>query len=403
MSLSGAMNTAVSALKSQSQALSVISNNLANSSTTGYKSVTTSFASLVTQMSNGNTYNGAGVTSSARQNVSAQGNIESTSNNTDLAIDGNGMFAVRYGADNNSVYFTRNGEFDQDKNGYLVNNNYYLMGWPTDENGKLTVTESSATLQKINVTNNVSSVKATTTAAIDADLGPTSATSSNYATSMEIYDALGNLHTVDMAWSKTGTNQWSLSFSSDDGTTTTAATALTFDGTGALTSPSPASVNLAFTWSNGASNSAIAVDLSSLTQTYGSAGVNQTSTDTDGHPAGKLLEVSVGSDGTVTASYDNGEAIPIYKVAVATFPNYDGLSALSDGIYQASSFSGDYTLHTAGEGGSGTIDGSCLESSTVDTADEFTRMIVAQQAYSAASQVITSAKDMFDSLISAVR
>jgi len=113
--------------------------------------------------------------------------------------------------------------------------------------------------------------------------------------------------------------------------------------------------------------------------------------------------VTIGSDGTVTASYDNGQAIPIYKVALATFPNYDGLAAMSNGVYQASSYSGDYTLHTAGMGGSGTIDGSSLESSTVDTADEFTRMIVAQQAYSAASQVITTAKGMYDSLISAMR
>jgi len=228
-------------------------------------------------------------------------------------------------------------------------------------------------------------------------------TSNTYTTSMEVYDALGNLHTISMNWAKTGTNQWDLSFSSADGTTTTATTSLTFDGSGKLTSPSPATVALDFAWNNGASDSAITVDLSSLTQTYGSSGVNQSAANTNGHASGKLLGVTIGSDGTVTASYDNGQAIPIYKVALATFPNYDGLAAMSNGVYQASSYSGDYTLHTAGMGGSGTIDGSSLESSTVDTADEFTRMIVAQQAYSAASQVITTAKGMYDSLISAMR
>lgn len=403
MSLSGAMNTAVSALAAQSQALSVISNNLANSGTTGYKSVTTSFSSLVTQTFNGTAYSGAGVTSSARQNVSAQGSIQATTNTTDLAIDGNGMFAVSYGTGNDSLYFTRNGEFDQDADGYLVNNNYYLLGWPTDEDGNLLVTESSATLEKINVTNNVSSVSPTENVEIDADLGPNTSVGVTYTTSMEVYDSLGNLHTISMDWEKTATNEWSLTFSSADGTTTTGATTIQFDGNGKITSPSPASMALDFTWSNGSNASAITVDLSSLSQTYGSAGISQTKVDTDGHASGKLLGVSIADDGTVTASYDNGQAIPIYKIAIATFDNYDGLQAMSHGIYQATAASGDYTLHVAGEGGSGVLAESSLEGSTVDTADEFTRMIVAQQAYSAASQVITTAKDMYDALISAVR
>lgn len=402
MSLSGAMNTAVSALKAQGQALSMISNNLANSSTTGYKAVSTSFSSLVTQMYSGTSYPGGGVTSSARQNVSSQGNVSATSNTTDLALDGNGMFAVSYGTDNKSLYFTRNGEFDQDAEGYLVNNNYYLLGWPTDTDGNITVAESSATLEKINVTNNVSSVAKTTEMAIDADLGPNSTIGTDYTSSTEVYDSLGNLHTVIMTWEKTGTNAWDVTFTSDD-SATTSTTSLTFDSNGALTSSSPVDLT-AFDWGNGSDGTtAISVDFASVTQTYGSEGVDQTSVDTDGHASGKLLSVTVAEDGTVTASYDNGEAIPIYKVAVATFANYDGLLAMSHGIYQASAASGDYNLHSAGEGGSGVIKASSLESSTTDTADEFTKMIVAQQAYSAASQVITTANDMYDTLISAVR
>lgn len=403
MSLSSAMNTAVSALKAQSKALSVISNNLANSGTTGYKSVTTSFSSLVTQMYSGTNYNGAGVSASARQNVSNQGKIETTANSTDMALDGNGMFVVRYGSNNDSMYFTRNGEFSKDENGYLVSNNYYLMGWPTDENGKVTTSQSSATLDRINITKNVSSVKASGTAKINADLGPNTTTGDSSTSSMEVYDSLGNLHTVTMTWKKTGTNAWDLNFSSADGTTSLGTTPLAFDGNGKLTTPASGNVTLPFNWSNGSNASSIQVDLSNLTQTYKGTGVSQASATSDGRTAGKLLGVAVGGDGTVTATYDNGQSIPIFKVAVATFSNYDGLSALSNGVYQKSNSSGDYSLHSAGEGGSATVKGSRLESSTVDTADEFTRMIVAQQAYSAASQVITSSKTMYDSLISAVR
>ena len=403
MSLSGAMYTAVSGLKAQSRALSVISNNLANSGTTGYKAVTTSFSSLVTQMYNGTNYPGAGVTSAARQHVSNQGKIEGTTRTTDLALDGNGMFVMRYGTGDDSLYFSRNGEFEQSPDGYLVNNNYYLMGWPTDEKGNVLTAQSSAALERINVTKNISSIQASDVATLKADLGPGTANGGKASSSMEVYDALGNIHTVTLNWEKTGTNAWNLSFSCPDGTTSLGATALQFDGHGKLTSPSPAKLTLPFTWNNGAAASSIAVDLANVTQTYKSTGVDQVSATTNGHTTGKLLGVSVSTDGAVTATYDNGESIPIYKVAVATFSNYDGLSALSHGVYQKSRNSGDYSLHSAGTGGSAVVKGSCLESSTVDTADEFTRMIVAQQAYSAGSQVITSAKAMYDALLSAVR
>lgn len=410
MSISSAMNTAVSALKSQSQNLSVISNNLANSSTTGYKSVSTSFSALVTQQFSGNNYNGAGVTSSSRQNVSNQGKIEATANNSDLALDGNGMFVVRAGTDNSSIYFSRNGEFDVDKDGYIVNGNFYLMGWPTDETGALTVDPSTSDLQKINVTKDVSSVAETTKSLINANLNPNVEVGDLQNTTMEVYDSLGNLHTLKLTWEKTNPGEWNLTVTNPDGSggPETTIQALTFDGKGNLTSPTaPASFDLPLSWDDGADPSTITVDLSTVRQNFSSPDktkvVDQSSVNTDGHGTGKLLGVAIDKQGTVTATYDNGESIPIYRIAVATFPNYDGLSALSHGVYQASSTSGDYTLHFAGDGGAATISSSTLEASTVDTADEFTRMIVAQQAYSAASQVITTAKDMYDSLIGAVR
>lgn len=411
MTVSSAMNIAVSALKAQSQALSVISNNLANSGTTGYKSVTTSFSALVTQAYSGTSYNGAGVTSAARQNVSNQGTISATSTSTDLALDGNGMFVVSAG-DTDSLYFTRNGEFDQDKEGFLINGNYYLLGWETDAAGNIIGDQTQANLSKINVTNNVSSVTPTTTATIDANLGPTSLitdttavppVTTDYTSSMEVYDSLGTLHTVGMTWTKTATNEWEVAYSCDDGTVTSGSpVAMTFDGSGKLLTPT-ATQDLEMTWTTGADPSTIAVDFSSMNQTYGKTGIDATSVATDGHSYGKLTSVAIADDGTVTANYDNGEAVAIYKVAVATFPNEDGLTALSHGVYQKSGTSGSFTLHVAGDGGSGVISASALESSTVDTADEFTKMIVAQQAYSAASQVITTSKDMYDALISAVR
>lgn len=505
MTISSAMNTAVSALKAQSQALSVISNNLANTSTTGYKSVTTSFSSLVTQAYSGTSYSGAGVTSASRQNVANQGTISATTNTTDMAIDGNGMFVVSDGG-TDTLYYTRNGEFDQDDEGYLTSGNYYLLGW---EEG---VDHTVSNLTKIDVTKNVSSVSATTEADITANLGPTTSTNqvtstalattavsdltslgvdvgdtisittsdgstvsytmtdtdsdgvmslaevatsltgtnitgsvetdssgkqylllsptssgatvsavtdgtgtsasglalaadtTNVETStMEVYDSLGTLHTVTLSWAKTDTNQWSVSFASEDGTTSTTSVTLNFNTDGTLDSTSPASPQLNFSWGNGSAASTIPLDFSDVTQTYGDTGVDSASATTDGHSYGKLNSISINEDGVVTANYDNGEAVAIYTIAIGTFPNVDGLTALSNGVYQESGDSGNRVIGTAGENGAGVISASSLESSTVDTADEFTKMIVAQQAYSAASQVITTAKDMYDTLISAVR
>jgi len=105
----------------------------------------------------------------------------------------------------------------------------------------------------------------------------------------------------------------------------------------------------------------------------------------------------------VNATYSNGQTIPIYKIAVATFADPNGLNAQSDGIYSATATSGGATLQTSGTNGAGTVFGSELESSTTDTSGQFSNMISAQQAYTAASQVITTVNKMFDTLVSSMR
>ena len=130
--------------------------------------------------------------------------------------------------------------------------------------------------------------------------------------------------------------------------------------------------------------------------------INLTSINSDGLPYGKLSSIAIGKGGVVDATYSNGQTIAIYKIAVATFSDPNGLTAASDGMYSATAASGNATLQTSGNNGAGTIYGSELESSTTDTSGQFSNMISAQQAYSAASQVITTVNKMFDTLISAV-
>jgi len=178
--MDAAMNSAVSALQSQQAALSTVSDNLANSQTSGYKAVTTQFNSLLTQQAAGLGYPSGGVSATARQNVLAQGLVQATTTTTDMAITGNGMFAVSQGLGGTQQFFTRNGAFDTDAKGNLVlsGTNFYLLGWGTDAKGNVLGAnpDNIASLQNVNINKFNNSATATTEYSLQANL-PTEAQS----------------------------------------------------------------------------------------------------------------------------------------------------------------------------------------------------------------------------------
>lgn len=430
--MDAALDSATSALYAQSKALSVISNNLANSSTTGYKAVSTSFASLVSGESSTTSSVTGGVLASAQQNINTTGNIESTGVSTNMAIDGKGMFVVGASASGtNSYYYTRDGDFTTDSDGYLTENGYYLMGWPTDQSGAVTASDTTTTsgLEAINVDRYNSTAAATQNVTVGANLPADATSGASFTSTMAIYDSLGAEEDVPVVWTKlTTSNEWTMSF----GSPTSAATGsvsgtlggvttytVDFSANGTLSSIEDSSGNAVSaatltvsSWSDGAdttSDGSVNVNLGTsgkadgLTQyaTSTTATVSPTFTQ-DGLAYGTLDSVAVNSDGTVVATYTNGKSLDIYKVAVATFNNEDGLAAQSGDVFQQTAASGSYTLNIAGSNGAGNIKGGSLESSNVDTSSEFTLMIQAQQAYSAASKVISTDTAMFNSLISAM-
>jgi flagellar hook protein FlgE len=421
MSLTGALSSAISALNAQSQALSMISDNIANTDTTGYKTTSSLFESLVTASSSSTSYASGGVSVSGRTNITQQGLLAATTNATDVAIQGSGFFVVTDAMSGGVVSYTRNGAFTINNEGYLENNGYYLEGWRTDADGNVIGNESAGNLQAINTQVASTSASATTKTTIAANLPSDAATGDTYTSSMTVYDSLGAENSVQITWTKTGSNTWSASFanptSASDSSTATGATSgtidITFNSDGSLasTSPDPATISVTG-WTDGAADSTITLNLGTagkadgLTQ-YASGettpSISITSITSDGLAYGKLSSVSIGKNGVVNATYSNGETIAIYKIAVATFADPNGLAAQSYGIYSATVTSGAATLQASGENGAGTIYGSELESSTTDTSDQFANMISAQQAYSAASQVISTVNEMFDTLISAMR
>jgi flagellar hook protein FlgE len=421
MSLSGALSSAISALSAQSQSLAMISDNIANSQTSGYKTNTAMFEDLVTGSSSASSYSSGGVTSSARANISQQGLLTTTTNATDIAIQGNGFFPVTTALTGGSTLYTRSGAFSIDKSGYLVSNGSYLLGWRTDASGAIVGSTGSDGLVPIDTSVAATSGSATTKTTVAANLPADAAVGATFTSSMSVYDSLGTANTVQVTWDKTADNTWTASFgnptlssnASATTGTTTGSIAITFNSDGSLasTSPSPATIGISG-WTDGAAASTITMNLGTVGKTDGltqyasgatTPAVDVTNISSDGLAFGKLSSIAVGSNGTVNATYSNGQTIAIYKIPVATFTAPDALQAKSGGLYAATVASGNAVVQTSGSNGAGTVFGSELEASTTDTNTEFSSMISAQQAYSAASQVITAVNKMFDTLISSMR
>ena len=417
--LASSMNIAVSALLSQSAAVSNISNNLANSSTTGYKCTTASFATMVSGSGSYSNFTGAGVTVDPSQSLLTQGTLVGTESSTDLGIDGDGFFVVADSSNSDIFYYTRAGDFSTDDDGYLVNSSgWYLQGYPTDRDGNVTSSSSAAGLEAINVNDYSGAASATTELSIQATLPAEAEVGDAFTVDAEIYDSLGVAHTVTFTYTKTAANEWSVGAALADTTEaaslTLSSSTITFDTDGTLLTPTDA-ITLGVTdWTSGAADSSIAYDVGTVSTTDGLS--QYASSDSGDDPAisvdeivqdgviyGEFTSVDIDEDGTVYANFDNGISYAIYKVPLATFANANGLEAKTGTVWAASIESGSANLTEADSGSTGAIMSGELESSTTDTATEFSSLIVAQQAYSAASEIISTVSDMYDTLIAAKR
>ena len=224
MSLYGAMFSAVTGLQAQSQSMSIISDNISNLNTVGYKATVNEFSTLVTTQATDTAYASGGVLSHPRQLIDTQGLLQASSSPTDIAITGQGFFVVNTnsaGGTSGLNLYTRAGSFVTDLNGNLVNTGgFYLQGWPTDTLGNVLPgidTSTTQDLQTVNVNVIKGSAQATSQISIGANLPASAATGQTENTNIVIYDSLGLSHNLGWTWTKGGANQWDLNIASPAG------------------------------------------------------------------------------------------------------------------------------------------------------------------------------------------
>lgn len=410
MSLYSSFYSSLSGLSANSAMLGVIGNNLSNLNTVGFKGSSSSFQDLFNAAlgSNGTSGNGDPMQVGLGTQIGAitqnfgQGSFQSTGTVTDMAISGEGLFMLRR-SDGSQVY-SRAGNFSLDNDGYLVNpSGYQVLGW--NRTGTTLTTNGVVVPIQVNA-GTVSPPTATTTVSTTTNLDADAAIGDTFSTPMQVYDSLGAEHTILATYTKTAADTWSIAYSSDTGTTVTGPASVTFDSSGNLLTPATDQTISVTGWPNGAANSTINWDIwdgTTATLTGYASSSATTSTTQDGAAAGTISSITVDTDGIITGNFTNGQTIQLAQVALATFANLNGLSKEGNNTWSQTLASGSPNIGAADEGGRGTILGGQLELSNVDTASEFTALIVAQRGYQANSRVVTTADTLLQEVLNMVR
>ncbi|RMF10907.1 MAG: flagellar hook protein FlgE [Alphaproteobacteria bacterium] len=441
MSLYAALFSGVSGLGAYSGALGIISDNITNVNTVGYKETRARFNTLVTESRSVTRYSPGGVQALPQNLISKQGLLQSSSSPTDLSIDGPGFFVVRSAPTANAtdVSFTRAGSFVPDEDGFLRNTaGQYLLGFPLDSAGNTPPNRSVEELVPITISGLTGTAEATTeisplrgnlrssqpvspqeatyNPAVPANNMDSGAVLPDFVRNIQVFDSLGTPHNITISALKSSVaNQWHVEISAPDGVgipplsgnqIAVGTLAFNTDGSIDLTNTSAslqAPLNIDWTGAAAdAANSQITInwgtdgDVDGFTQfdtpsTLISASVN-------GARFGNVNGVSIAEDGRVTALFDNGLTKEVYELPIAVFQNPDGLTRRQGNSFDLSDDSGEFTLQIAGDGGSGNVAPSTLEASTVDLAREFTELITTQRGFSASTKIITTADEMLDEL-----
>lgn len=456
----GAMSTAISGIRAQASSLGLISDNIANSGTIGFKRTNTSFSEIVTS-SNSEAHVPGAVLARPTFTNSVQGAINSSDVSTHMAINGDGFFIVAERVatlDSSPVFldvdrYTRRGDFTLDKDGYMVNGSgYYLQGLAIDVNTNNPVGDTPTLIQ---INRAFLAARTTTSISYQANLpafpktvvadvavanselltggapngpfanDPTTITGgagngfvqggdetlfldrSLAAGSVTAYDALGSPINVQLRWAKTdnvangagtgGGDTWNLFYKTSDtavGVTPkwqNVGTNYIFNAAGQLNPAIPSATITALTV-NGVNLGNITLDhgTSNVTQFQDTDGnVSVSTIDQNGFAAGELVDISITDNGRIAGTYTNGKTVDLAEISLAKFNAADRLKKLDGTAFAATQESGLAIL-----GGGGNILAQATEGSNVDIAEEFSKLIITQQAYSAGTRIVTTADDL---------
>ena len=428
MSLYSSMNTALSGMSAQSRALGHISDNVANAQTTGFKRTDTNFVSYISE-SNSEVHRPGTVLARPDFTNQVQGTIEQVESPLALAISGQGFFtaALPVGANEDGTrkfdarnFYTRAGDFNRDREGYLVNGSgYALQGWPVTD-GVVDKTQ----LSPIQVREDVFTPRPTQELDFTGNLAAGGTT--NQTTSIQVIDSLGRTRALQLTLAPSVSptdNTWTLSVTAPAATTPalgsinilfgedgavdqpdgtlaqfTGATG-TLSGTTAATG-SPAAVTFQADFGQGLQT--MKLNLGSfgvpggLTQfaSTGASGLSVNSFEQDGIPLGSFSSVTTQKNGDVRINYDNGQSRIVARVPVTVFKDADKLEHLDGQAFLRTTDSGEARVVEAGEDGAGLLSTRAVERSNVDIATEFSKLILAQRAYSANTKIVTTVDEL---------
>lgn len=406
--------TALSGLNAASLDLAVTGNNIANASTNGFKDSRAEFADVyaTTIQGIGSLTPGSGVRVSQISQQFNQGNIDFTNNNLDLAINGEGFYAL---SDNGALEYTRAGAFGVDASGYIVNHaGQRLQGFPATTNAGVT-TFNTGTLSDLQLTTTIAPPSATTTLQANINLDarevapvtpftPTDPTSYNDSTSLTLYDSLGNQHAGTLYYVATSTpNQWNTYLYMNGANVTSGGNAsvpLVFGPSGTLVSAG-GNTNGQFVYDNfaiaGANPLSLTMDYSTSTQYGNNFAVN--SLNQDGHSTGRLTGIEISDDGVISSRFTNGQSTPLGQIALAKFPNPQGLSKLGDTNWGETFESGSVVYGAPRSSNFGGVQSGALEASTVDISQQLVNLIIAQRNFQANAQVISTEDEITQTII----
>ncbi len=419
----------VSGLNAAASNLDIIGNNIANAGTIGFKSGGVQFSDVYagSQVGLGNKISGVS------QNFTP-GAVQSSTKTSDVAIvNGDGFFRLASPA--GELFYSRNGQFNVDKNGFIVNAaGLQLTGFQVGANGSLaggspaalqlpTAAMAPAATQKIAAQFNVDSrSKTPTVSPFDANNSNTY----NYANSVTVFDSLGISHELSTFFVKTGVNAWNV-YATADGYPVNASGAMVapptpagaplvansvaltsgkmaFDTNGALTATPPSTLvggKILFAgldFANGSGPMNFSVDVTGTTQ-YGLANDVKKLTQ-DGYTSGQLTTFAIGSDGTVTGKYSNEQTKTLGQVVLSSFVNPNGLKSMGDNVWVATAASGQALTGTPGSGTKlGALASGALESSNVDLTAELVNLIIAQRTYQANAQTVKTQDQIMQTLV----